>query len=59
MGEGSLAGESSACSAATDPMENTRRPPGLIQRYREALQTRHYARRTVNTYEQCLRRTCK
>jgi site-specific recombinase XerD len=32
------------------------RPPGLIQRYREELQTRHYARRTVNTYEQWLRR---
>ena len=32
------------------------RPPGLIQRYREALQARHYARRTVETYEQWLRR---
>jgi site-specific recombinase XerD len=32
------------------------RPPGLIQRYREELQTRHYARRTVETYEQWLRR---
>jgi site-specific recombinase XerD len=32
------------------------RPPGLVQRYREELQTRHYARRTVNTYEQWLRR---
>ncbi len=32
------------------------RPPGLIQRYREELQVRHYARRTVNTYEQWLRR---
>jgi integrase len=32
------------------------RPPGLIQRYREELQTRHYARRTVNTDEQWLRR---
>ncbi len=31
-------------------------PPGLIQRYRELLQTRHYARRTVKTYEQWLRR---
>jgi len=30
--------------------------PGLIQRYREELQARHYARRTVATYEQCLRR---
>ncbi|EDY38052.1 integron integrase [Cyanobium sp. PCC 7001] len=32
------------------------KPPGLIQRYREELQTRHYARRTVTTYEQWLRR---
>ena len=31
-------------------------PPGLIQRYRELLQTRHYARRTVKAYEQWLRR---
>jgi integron integrase len=32
------------------------KPPGLIQRYRELLQARHYARRTVKTYEQWLRR---
>lgn len=32
------------------------RPLGLIQRYRELLQTRHYARRTVKSYEQWLRR---
>ena len=32
------------------------RPPGLIQRYREELQARHYAGRTVDTYEQWLRR---
>ena len=32
------------------------RPAGLIQRYREELQVRHYARRTVKTYEQWLRR---
>ena len=32
------------------------RPHGLIQRYREELQARHYARRTVKTYEQWLRR---
>jgi site-specific recombinase XerD len=31
-------------------------PPRLIQRYREELQARHYARRTVATYEQWLRR---
>ena len=32
------------------------KPPGLIQGYRELLQTRHYARRTVKAYEQWLRR---
>ena len=32
------------------------KPTGLIQRYRELLQTRLYARRTVKTYEQWLRR---
>ena len=37
-------------------MQNATRPPGLIQRYREELQARHYARRTVDTYEQWLRR---
>lgn len=37
-------------------MSPTPRPPGLIQRYREELQGRHYARRTVKTYEQWLRR---
>ena len=37
-------------------MTNPNRPPGLIQRYREELQARHYARRTVKTYEQWLRR---
>lgn len=37
-------------------MADACRPTGLIQRYREELQTRHYARRTVNTYEQWLRR---
>ncbi len=37
-------------------MTNDTRPPGLIQRYREELQVRHYARRTVKTYEQWLRR---
>ena len=33
-------------------MKSPNRPAGLIQRYRELLQTRHYARRTVKTYEQ-------
>ena len=37
-------------------MANGTHSPGLIQRYRELLQTRHYARRTVKTYEQWLRR---
>ena len=37
-------------------MPNPTHPPGLIQRYREELQARHYARRTVATYEQWLRR---
>ena len=37
-------------------MTNLNRPPGLIQRYREELQTRHYARRTVSSYEHWLRR---
>jgi site-specific recombinase XerD len=37
-------------------MTQQAKPPRLIQRYRELLQTRHYARRTVKTYEQWLRR---
>jgi hypothetical protein len=37
-------------------MTNTNRPPGLIQRYREELQARHYAHRTVSSYEHWLRR---
>jgi len=37
-------------------MPSPTRPPGLIQRYREELQARHYAGRTVSTYEQWLRR---
>ena len=40
----------------SDPPPVGARPPGLIQRYREELQARHYARRTVDTYEQWLRR---
>jgi hypothetical protein len=35
---------------------NPPRPPGLIQRYREELEARHYAKRTVESYEQWLRR---
>lgn len=37
-------------------MTSSSHPPGLIQRYREELQVRHYARRTVKTYEKWLRR---
>ena len=37
-------------------MNSPSRPPGLIQRYREELQARHYARRTISSYEQWLRR---
>jgi site-specific recombinase XerD len=37
-------------------MAKASRSPGLIQRYREELQVRHYARRTVSAYEQWLRR---
>lgn len=37
-------------------MPNPTRPAGLIQRYRDELQARHYARRTVAAYEQWLRR---
>ncbi len=37
-------------------MSTAQRSPGLIQRYREELQARHYARRTVASYEQWLRR---
>ena len=38
------------------PLHSQERPPGLIERYREELQVRHYARRTFKTYEQWLRR---
>ncbi|MCP9917360.1 integron integrase [Cyanobium sp. ATX 6F1] len=34
----------------------TNRPPRLMERYRQELVVRHYARRTVKTYEQWLRR---
>ena len=37
-------------------MPRAPRPAGLIQRYCQELQARHYARRTVATYEQWLRR---
>jgi site-specific recombinase XerD len=42
--------------AAPEIQSPRARPPGLIQRYREELKARHYARRTVATYEQWLRR---
>lgn len=37
-------------------MTNPNRPPGLIQRYRQELQARHDARRTMSSYEHWLRR---
>jgi hypothetical protein len=37
-------------------MTNATQQPGLLQRNREELQMRHYARRTVKTYEQWIRR---
>lgn len=37
-------------------MDPSPRPAGLIQHYREALQTRHCTRSTVTTNEQWLRR---
>ena len=49
-------------TASVHPPERVTGPPelhhseGRYQRYRELLQTRHYARRTVKTYEQWLRR---
>jgi integron integrase len=42
--------------AATRNTPAEGRPPGLIERYRQELTVRHYARRTVKTYEQWLRR---
>ncbi len=48
-------GEHSQC-ADTPSMAKPNQPPGLIQRYREELQVRHYARRTMSSYEHWLRR---
>ena len=48
-------GEHSQCTD-TPLMASPNQPPGLIQRYREELQVRHYARRTVSSYEHWLRR---
>ena len=48
-------GEHSQC-ADTPSMANPNQPPSLIQRYREELQVRHYARRTVASYQIWLRR---
>ncbi len=45
-----------ASSAQQSVVLSQARPPGLIQRYREELQVRHYARRTVSSYEQWVRR---
>jgi site-specific recombinase XerD len=45
-----------AAEPPSGPPPSGARPPGLIQRYREELKARHYAGRTVDTYEQWLRR---
>ena len=45
-----------AAEPPSGPPPTGARPPGLIQRYIEELQARHYAGRTVDTYEQWLRR---
>ena len=37
-------------------MSGSERSPRLIERYRQELQVRHYARRTVSTYTQWIRR---
>ena len=50
------AGEPSTVPHTLEAMADTSRAPGLIQRYREELQVRHYGRRTVNTDEQWRRR---
>ena len=42
--------------AGSNALTKEAKPPGLIQRYREELQVRHDARRTVKTDEQWLRR---
>jgi len=55
-GECARLGNPQETTHTLEPMADARRAPGLIQRYREELQVRHYARRTVNTYEQWLRR---
>lgn len=41
---------------ACQPMASNVRPPGLLPRYREELQLRHYTRRTVKSYVHWLRR---
>jgi hypothetical protein len=46
----------SGLQAGEEVKKSAPRPAGLIQRYRDELQARHYARRTVATYEQWLRR---
>ncbi len=55
-GEWARLGNPQETTHTLEPMADASRAPGLIQRYREELQVRHYARRTVNTYEQWLRR---
>jgi integron integrase len=43
-------------SLARNQLPSEGHPPGLLQRYREELQLRHYARRTVKSYELWVRR---
>ena len=38
------------------PMTSPQRPPRLLEKLREELAVRHYARRTIGTYEQWVRR---
>ena len=51
---------SAAGNPQTEPkttcMSGSERSPRLIERYRQELQVRHYARRTVSTYTQWIRR---
>ena len=56
LGERSVRMDMATPEPPSGPPPVGARPAGLIQRYREELQARHYARRTVETYEQWLRR---
>ena len=47
-----VAAGNSQRDATAGAMTDSPRSPGLIERYQEELQVRHYARRTVSTYTQ-------